>query len=194
MRKINTILLDMDNITVDMLPCWLRQYWALTGEKLVEANVTQWDAPSLVKHPEIMEGLLELPGFFYNLPIMPYAKEYINKLIADGYEVIFLTQPPRRADHAVKDKRAWILSHFPKFDMTNVIFAHKKYLIKGDVLFDDRPTHLNEWKKHNPQGIAAMIEYPYNTPPRWNFVNYDWSFKDKSTAWEEFYNLIKKNS
>lgn len=184
----------MDGIIVDMLGCWLRQYNMLTGENTKEEEIINWDVTGQVKHPEILEGILGQPGFFFNMPQINEARKYITKLIEEGHNVIILTQPPRRSDHAVKDKRDWIQANIPGFDSTNIIFAHKKYLIGGDILFDDRASHLDAWKKYwkerrGTEHTTAMIQYPYNR----NY-NADWVFKKKERAWEEFYNLIKKNS
>jgi 5'(3')-deoxyribonucleotidase len=178
----------MDSITVDMTPVWLKEYYSRTGDKLNLKNQTEWAFSKLVKHPRKLNKIIEEDGFFANLPEMPGATEYIPKLIERGADVIFLTQLPRKSDFAAKDKRAWIKKNIPRFDLRNIIFAHRKSIVSGDLLFDDNPIHLETWYGHNlnhrdwPLIKTATISYPYNKN-----IDVDWRFKTKSKAWEEFF-------
>ena len=116
---------------------------------------------------------------------MPGAKEYFQKLIDDDrFDVVILTQPPRRADHSVREKRLWMQDRFSNFDHVNMVFTHRKELIRGDVLFDDCPDHLINWKKANPSKIIATITYPYNEDTK-----VDKRF-DRKEGWKEFYEFV----
>lgn len=188
-KQIKRILLDLDGIIVDMLGPWLRQYEIITGEKIPVSDIVSWDATIGASYPEVLNSLLEKPGFFRNLPPMPGAQKYLSKLIEENnHEIIILTQPPRKSDYAVRDKRLWMQDYFPNFDITNMIYAHKKYLVRGDVLFDDKPSHLALWKHENPESVTATIDYPYNRNDK-----SDWRWGTKN-AWRCFYEAIKKNS
>lgn len=181
------ILIDMDGIIVDMLGSWLRTYEVITGEHVSVSDIKNWNVGSFVKHPHVLNSIIETPGFFRSLPSISGAVNYLSKLLKnEKFEVVILTQPPRKADYAISEKMRWIQDFFPGFDLTSIVFAHKKYLIRGDVLFDDRPSHLSEWLKENPNGLTATINYPYN-----DGCDATWKF-NKDTAWEEFYeNVIK---
>jgi 5'-nucleotidase len=189
MKKNKPILLfDMDSITVDMTPAWLKIYRKRTKDSLDLKNQTEWAFSKLVKYPKKLDAILTEDKFFYNLPPMPGAVESIRKLMERGADVVFLTQLPRKSDFAAKDKRAWIKKYFPRFDLKNMIFAHRKYLVSGNLLFDDNPVHIESWRRYNaknhsiwPFPIAATIEYPYNRN-----CGADWVFKKKTTAWKEF--------
>jgi len=138
---------------------------------------------------EEISKMLKVPlseeGFFLDKPLMPGAKEYFQKLINDDrFDVIILTQPPRRADHSIREKRIWLQERFPNFDHTNIIFGHRKSLVRGDLLFDDCPDHLLSWKKVNPKGTVVTITYPYNED-----IKVDKRF-DRKNAWEEFYHFV----
>jgi 5'-nucleotidase len=181
------ILVDMDQILVDMVPSWLRSYEILSGDKIDPSMIYNYDFSKTVKYPELLNGMIEVPGFFYNLPPLPQAAVYFKQLSEDDrYETLVLTQPPRKADYAIKEKREWLLSYFPKFDPTNMIFTHKKYLVRGNLLFDDKPAHLREWKLWNKDGLTATIEYPYNLDTK---VDYSFS---RDVAWKDFYELVTK--
>jgi 5'(3')-deoxyribonucleotidase len=185
------ILLDMDGICVDMTPTWLKIHYERTGEKLLTKNQSHWAFGRLSKYPRKLNKIYEEDGFFANLPPIANSPEYISKFLEKKADVIFLTQLPRKSEFAAKDKRAWVEKFLPKFDQRNIIFAHRKALVNGDVLFDDNPIHLETWKAHNirhlrwPMPQTATIQYAYNKN-----TDVDWVFKTKSRAWKDFYEKV----
>jgi len=182
-----TVLVDLDETLVSMLPVWLKKYGNITGDIISPKDVVDYDLKKFCKNGELLYSILEKPGFFYDLPPIPGALKYFQKLIDDRrFEVMVVTQPPRTAHYAIRDKREWMKTFFPNFDLTNMIFCHKKEYIRGDVLFDDAPHHLCEWNKVNKKGVTVKINYPYNA-----FFPSSWAF-NRNTAWMNFYdNLIK---
>lgn len=177
---------DMDSITVDMMPSWVKKYNDATGESIVCDNIATWGWADQTKNPELCNEIIEYDGFFEHLPAISGAIECINKL-RDKAHVVFLTQPPRKSNFAVRDKKRWIANNFPDFDMQDIIFAHRKYMIFSDLLFDDNADHLKRWKEFvSPYKdcIAATISYKYNLD-----YKADWRF-EKETAWTEFYNKV----
>lgn len=186
------LLFDMDAITVDMTPVWMKRYYEKSGE-LVDPDeaLKHWDWPKYTRYPDVCNSIIEEKGYFFDLPPMPGAVEAITELMAKKANILFITQPPRKADFAVKDKRAWILKHFPDFELTNIGFFHKKHLVYGDLLFDDSPEHLTNWynfglqsAKNGKDRVRATINYKYNAQciAEWRFA--------KETAWEEFYKKV----
>jgi 5'-nucleotidase len=189
MKKINTCLVDMDCILVDMLGTWLKRYNELSGERVSVKDIVQYEVRNFIKKPNLLDVALHEKGFFLNLPPMPGAIKYFQKMLDDGYDLVIVTQPPRKADYSIKEKRQWIQERFPNYDLSNMIFCHRKNLIRGDLLIDDKPGHLLEWKSMNPKGIITTITHPYN-----HDVKVNARFDDKHTAWKEFYEFVKKNS
>jgi len=185
--KKKTLLIDMDCTLVDMVVYWLKLYNKITGETLKEEDINVYEIQEICKRPDVMNNILAIPRFFYNLEPMPNAIKYFNMLVEDGHEVILATQLPRRSEYAANDKRDWIRKYFPDFDLSNLVFIHKKYLLKGDVLFDDKPQHLIEWKRNNKKGKTCKIEFAYNKD-----CKSDFTFKNKETAWEEFYETVSR--
>lgn len=178
-----TCLIDLDNILVDFVPYWLDEYNKLSGENVKEEDICEYELRKYVKYPDLLDSILNDSGFFLGPKPMPGALEYFDKLIKDErFEVIVVTQPPRNATSAVKDKREWMQTYFPHFDLTHMVFTHKKYLVRGKILFDDSPGHLEEWRACNPLGLTARITYNYNA-----FCKTDWVFMKKENAWREFY-------
>jgi 5'(3')-deoxyribonucleotidase len=168
-----------------MMPFWLKEYSKRSGELIKTKVLNTYWLRQIVSKPEIIDEILHEEGFFLDKPAMPGAVYYLRKLMEDDrFDVVVLTQPPRRADHAVREKRIWMQGRFPKYELSNMIFAHRKDMVRGDLLFDDCPDHIVGWKKRNPRGITATINYNYNldTPCTVRF--------NKRVAWEEFYDFV----
>jgi 5'(3')-deoxyribonucleotidase len=179
------LLIDMDCILVDMLPWWLGEYSRLSGEKITLRNIVEYEVRNLISNPSLFDKILHTRGFFSNLPPMPGAVKYLNKLIEEGYDIVILTQPPRKADYAIKEKRIWMQRYFPSYGLANMVFAHRKDLVDGCLLFDDKPSHLEHWKDAHPEGITATIEYPYNRS-----APVDKRFTNRRNAWKKFYEWV----
>lgn len=181
-----------------MTPVWLKKYYEYSGELIDPRTLKDWNFENYVTHKKIFHGILREDNFFFNLDPFPGAVEYINKLVEEDFDVVFLTQLPRKSDFAAKDKRNWIKKFLPNFDLENLIFAHRKLLVHGDVLFDDNPRHIDKWGdkwRENwcihvqdltaPPPITATIDYLYNKEQY-----SDWRFMNKDTAWKEFYEKV----
>ena len=179
-----TLLIDMDCIVADMLPYWIDKYNHYSEESIEEKSVVHYNLNKIVKYPNVLESIIHSQGFFLEIPPVKDSVRILRKLIKDKrFDVVFLTQPPRKADYAISEKRIWIKKYFRRFDLCNIVFAHRKELVRGDVLFDDKPSHLTKWKAENSDKHTATISYPYNESCK-SFVD---QYYNKDEAWEKFY-------
>lgn len=168
------ILCDIDGVMADCLKHWINLLNRYHNEGLIHSDITEWDVHPFCKNatPQQVYGFLNEPGFFLHLDPIPGAVETVQKFIADGHEVVFVTA----CTHGHKDKRTWLQRHLPDFDLKNLIFAERKELVHGDVLIDDRPLNLRAWQKAHPDGTAICFAHPYNKEyqgPRyktWNLI------------------------
>ncbi|GEM_PF-417916 len=91
------------------------------------------DKPEYKAHPD------EIPGVFRNLPPIEGAIEAVNKLLeSNKYDMYILTTAPWDNPTAWSDKRHWIEDHFGKSFEKKMIITHRKDLLIGDYLIDDR--------------------------------------------------------
>ena len=65
---------------------------------------------------------------------MPFAQDVVRQLIDDGPVVKVVTSSHYST---VPPKMAWLFQHYPFLCWKDVIIAHDKTLINGDVLIDD---------------------------------------------------------
>jgi 5'-nucleotidase len=172
-----TILIDMDAVTADILKNWLPRINKDYNEKLSINNLNSWNITDCTKYAsygQVMHYLNE-DGFFFNLDPIPGAIENLKKLQEEGFDIWFVTAPPYNCPHSFKDKLNWIEKYIPFIPTHRVIFTGRKYMIKGDILFDDSPTNLKAFP-----GTAVAYDYLFNQSHE--------GFRVKN--WDEFYQLV----
>lgn len=171
------LLLDMDSVLVQLMPYWLRLYNAEYNDNLTMDKITAWDMARFVK-PECGNKIYEYlnqPGAFRDLEPMPHGPETVKALLEDGHEIFIVTAPPVRSSTAMWDKLEWVREHLPFFPEHHVIFCHPKYVIHGDILFDDSPINLAHFAR-----IGVAMDYNYNKEEGVFRVN----------SWPEFKQLV----
>lgn len=83
-----------------------------------------------------------IPGLFRNLEPITGAVKSVKKLFdSDKYEVYILSTAPWNNPSAWTDKRLWIADQFGDQINRRLILTHRKDLVKGDILIDDRPNN-----------------------------------------------------
>lgn len=90
---------------------------------------------------------------YYHLPLMPDATKLVAyvKSLSTRFNVQFLTAVPRRTTvpTARDDKQAWVDKYFPGMRMDIGPYSHdkQKWCMPGDILIDDRPSNIEEWRR-----------------------------------------------
>lgn len=101
-------------------------------ESAVEAHPER-DNPIYKEHPD------KIPHIFRDLPAITGAIAAVNQLLESPlYEVYILSTAPWNNPSAWSDKRLWIEEHFGEIISRRLILTHRKDLVKGDILIDDR--------------------------------------------------------
>jgi 5'(3')-deoxyribonucleotidase len=161
----------MDEIAVDLLTEWVRQYNLTHDDTLDRAAITDWDVHKFCKPESGKEvyKILRRPGLFDHLPPQRGAVEAITELVESGHDVRFATSTPS-AD-AARGKVEWVTRMFKhlNFGISNIIqMADKVWLAPSvDVLVDDKPQTIMEWRKYSDEqgrtGPRIMtIRHPHN--------------------------------
>lgn len=68
---------------------------------------------------------------------------------------------PMHSRHWVFERTEWLKEHFD-IDLRHVIHTSSKYLVHGDVFLDDKPDHVEGWRREHPNGLA-MLWHTSNT-------------------------------
>lgn len=153
--KKKIVWIDMDGVIVDL------------GD-----NFTKWfnDHPNLshkYKHcPD------HIPGIFRDPNPIEGAVEAILKLNdSDLYDLHIATAAPWGNPYASTDKRFWIEKHFGKLFHKKLTITHRKDLLIGDYLIDDRLA--NGAKDFNGKLLRFGWDYEqkvWNEYPGWNNI------------------------
>jgi 5'-nucleotidase len=120
------------------------------------------EIPPYDEHPDT------IPHIFRNLKPIKDAVSSVQKLLkSHAYEIYFLSTAPWNNPSAWTDKRLWLEEQFGESVNRKLILTHRKDLLKGDILIDDRPNNgadkfQGEW-----------IQFGSEKFPNWNeILNY----------------------
>jgi FMN phosphatase YigB (HAD superfamily) len=138
-----TLFFDMDGVLVD---------FKSGEEKVDEATLREYG-----EHSEDIPGIFSLMS-----PIEGSVKAV--KTLAKHYDVFILSTAPWRNPTAWMDKRTWITKYFHGTFYKKIILTHRKDLILGDYLIDDRPNNgASEFS-------GEWIQYGSGKFPNWDAI------------------------
>lgn len=153
MKKI--ILIDMDGVVVDL-----------------ESEFNQW----FEKNPHLLQKYKDcpdhIPGIFRDPKPYPGAIDAINKLNDSGkYELVIATAAPWGNPCAASDKRYWVEKHFGNLFHKNMVVTHRKELLIGDYLIDDRTANgAGQFKGKHIHFGWDYVNKNWNEYPNWDSV------------------------
>jgi 5'(3')-deoxyribonucleotidase len=114
------IYIDMDNVLVDF-----------------KSGIDRIDEATRMAY----DGRLDVvPGIFSLMDPMPGAIEAVHRL-AEKYDLFILSTAPWKNPSAWADKVSWVTKYLGDVLEKRLILSHRKDLLKGDYLIDDRPKH-----------------------------------------------------
>lgn len=182
MKKLR-VLCDMDSVIAELNPKWYRMANEEHGCNVTVADITDWDTSKFFPCGKGIYQYLGKPGFFRDLPVISGAYDALKAIQDAGHEIIVVTHcswPEAR-----RDKTLWLEEHFPflagRLLMTDRYVS--KDAVKGDVLIDDGPHNIIEYRKAYPDAYIIGFKYPYNAhaAPHANLMAGDYT--DLASAW-----------
>jgi 5'-nucleotidase len=115
------LLIDMDGVLVDF------------GKKVNEIDLDDTISMHFKKSPD------EIEGVFRDLEPLKNAVKSVIKLHESGkYDLFIATTAPWNNPSSFSDKRIWIEEHFGEIFKKKLFITHRKDLLMGDYLIDDR--------------------------------------------------------
>lgn len=150
--KKKTLYIDMDGVVADFGA-------AITGHPMT--NIAPYD-----EEPDL------IPDIFKDLPAVNGAIESIQILASTPvFEVFILTTAPWNNPNSWTHKRLWVEEKFGKLLTKKVIISHRKDLLKGDFLIDDRTANgAGEFEGFHIHFGWDYINKKWNSFPDWNSV------------------------
>lgn len=153
-----TLLVDMDSVICDLMTEWHRRYNRDYDDDLTPDRLLCWHSERYVKPAcgAKIYDYLDEPGLFAGLAPIAGAVECLRR-IADMHEVLIVTNS---RPGAFVEKQGWVAEHLPFIPKANLIFAQRKEMIRGDLLFDDAPQNLEAFRSTGR--LAVAMDYAYN--------------------------------
>tara|TARA_Y100000310_G_scaffold330212_1_gene401488 strand:- start:1026 stop:1610 length:585 start_codon:yes stop_codon:yes gene_type:complete len=173
------ILIDVDGVLADFLTPTLNLINGIIEHPVTEKDITQWDIfKSIKSEKHDIEKICfeEYSKDGFALSLKPYSNciDSINHInnIANLY---FVTVPVVSSKTWCHDRVAWLKKYFNIND-EQVIFTHKKSLVRGNMLIDDRIEYVKSWSKAHQNGTAILWKQPYNQYESHDLILNDWDF------------------
>lgn len=149
-QNMKRLFFDMDNVLTDFQ----------SGlDRIDEATKAKYRA----QRPGDKDRMDEIPGLFGKMDPMPGAIEAVHKL-AEVYDVYILSTAPWNNPSAWSDKVLWVTKYLDDVFHKRMVITHRKDLIDGDYLIDDRGKNgTSEFK-------GEWIHFGSERFPDWNAV------------------------
>lgn len=154
--------LDLDGVVADFTAGWVDTYNHWFEETVSYLEVTDWSSLVELTHFDtetaFFEWLLEVQGFWSELPVIPGALGGISLLQAAGVQFRVITNRPTWSRSQTE---RWLQSTWPATGPAPVPhFVADKTTIDCQVYIDDSPIVLNHLKKANRRAIT--FDQPWN--------------------------------
>ena len=173
MRQV--LFVDIDGTLNDMTSVFLQKAYERGWIHSPNIPVKGWgledlfDAKlSIEKREEMVNEIFCEKGFWYKLPVLPYAQKVMRKLIY-SYDTYIVTSPWYDSKTCLEEKKEWVQDFFPFFPIKNLIFCNNKLLLKGNYIIDDKPSTIEGFK-----GTGILFNQSYNQSTVAHYKVDDW--------------------
>lgn len=159
------VLFDMDGVMCQYDEKLLRLAHERLGLPMYlpeEATDFKTEALFPVEYQERVEEIADEEGFFKDLKPFPGVIEAFGEISTDPRFKVFICTTPKRfykSSSSVSEKHTWIARHLGRKWTDKMILTRDKTLVRGHVLFDDKPEVEGEVK---PSWVHVYYDRPYN--------------------------------
>lgn len=198
------VLVDMDDTIGEFSQVYWDVHHLVFRHKVNHMLVDSWNLSQFSNRGKDAYKLFKYPGLFRNLPVKPFAQEFMTNIqkisdvfvVSDSpegtsyqelYHIDDTEHHPIAFPHSnpADDKRMWLKENFPDFPQSNIIFCSCKWMIEGDVLVDDKPETFEIFTRKGKDVI--LIDMPYN-----RHIDTKWRAKDLKQAEEMVFDILKR--
>jgi len=152
-----TIFVDMDDVLADTYAKHVELYNEEFSAQLSLATLTSGEVWQNVPeaHQKSVHKHVTQSGFFLDLQPKKDSQQVMEVLCKthDVYIATAATQFPK----SLKEKSDWLDKYFPFIDWQHRIMCGHKFILRGDLLIDDRSYNLKHFV-----GDAYLFDAPHN--------------------------------
>jgi 5'(3')-deoxyribonucleotidase len=157
-------LIDVDDVLTDFVQRLTPILSGVLGRdwSYDEIHDDEWNLFTLLGpvQTDAVFALMERPGFCMAFHPAEGAQEAVAAIRSLGLELYAVTAP-NYFPYWCSERTTWLERHF-KIPASHVVHTHAKHIVKGDFFLDDRPSHVVEWARANPEGVAMLWTTPHN--------------------------------
>ncbi|GHC51227.1 5' nucleotidase, NT5C type [Ulvibacter litoralis] len=152
-----TIFVDMDDVLADTYSKHIELYNKEHKKELSLAQITSGEVWQNV--PEIHKGSImehaNQPGFFRDLKPIKDSQTVMEALYAK--HEVYIATAATQFPNSLKEKSDWLDQYFPFITWQHRIMCGHKFILKGDLLIDDRTYNLDKF-----DGDTLLFTSPHN--------------------------------
>lgn len=171
------ILVDVDGVCADFMGHLLNRL------NIPDRQIPSWSFKDFLTPSEKAEAekILATEEFCASIPVIDFAITSVQHLQNTNHDIVFVTSPWIRNRTWEATRREWLEKHFGSY--VKLISTDLKYMVRGDYLIDDKPSHIKEWQScHN--GRAILFDQTWNH-------SFDWPFRMR---WAAIVSTIKQDN
>lgn len=152
-----TIFVDMDEVLADTYQAHIDLYNQEFNGKLTKDDCFGKEVWMCVpeSHQRSVKDHARRIGFFEDLPLIQDSQEVMREL-CEKHEV-YIASAAMQFPNSLKEKSDWLDEYFPFIDWKHRILCGHKFMLKGDVLIDDRSYNLKKF-----EGRSILFTSPHN--------------------------------
>ncbi len=151
------IFVDMDEVMADAYGAHLELYNAEFNANLTLEDCHGKEVWQCV--PEVHQDTVRQHnwrvGYFRNLRVIPDSQEVLFEL--NKKHEVYIASAAMEFPNSLKEKSDWLDEFFPFIPWKKRILCGDKFILKGDVLIDDRSKNLKHF-----EGRSIMFSSPHN--------------------------------
>jgi 5'(3')-deoxyribonucleotidase len=160
---VKVILCDVDGVLADFVGGLCIEL-SRRGFAKCANDIKHWDLKESLSPEETRAAyeVMSVPGFCHGLAWYEGARDFFAELVREG-DVLAVTAPFDGSETWERERKAWMA---PAIERKRVlaISGDFKHHVRGDVLIEDHPKTAHDWLEANPDGIALLIDRPWNGP------------------------------
>jgi len=151
------IFVDMDDVLADTYGKHIEMYneefnQSLSLEHFESGEVWQ-NVPE--EHQDSIWRHVHTDGFFRNLDPIRDSIEVLERLTRN--HEVYIATAATQFPNSLREKSDWLDEHFPFITWEYRIMCGHKYILKGDLLIDDRTLNLDKF-----DGDTLLFTSPHN--------------------------------
>lgn len=164
------LIIDCDDVLRDFVSGVIKTYNEQNKTNKTLEDITDWEITKNLTQIEnfydfVMKNQTEI--LLFSEPL-PNAKETMQKFKEDGHKITIATHQFYGTEGQTL---GWLYKNNIPYD--NLCFIKDKYLLRGDVMIDDKLSNLMKFAIHNRPSLSVVVDKPWNKEVKQPYISSD---------------------